>query len=269
MSDQPAEGATANPREALREVAGLFLRLGTVAYGGPAAHIAMMHDEIVNRRRWMGDQQFLDLIGVTNLIPGPNSTELAIHLGLVRAGWRGLVAAGVLFILPAFLMVLALAVAYDRWGTTPGGDALLYGIKPVVIAVIVQAIWRLGRTAVRPAPWLVVPGVLVAALYLLGVNELLLLFAGGIAIAVMRRAGDLLAAGAALLPPLAPAPLLLAAVARTPVEFSILRLFLEFLRIGAVLYGSGYVLVAFLQGRFVDNLGWLTEQQLLDAVAIG
>src|SRR5215213_1131201 len=133
----------------LAEVATLFLKLGFTAFGGPAAHIAIMHDEVVKRRKWLTDEQFLDLLGATNLIPGPNSTEMAIHIGYVRAGWRGLIAAGVCFILPAALIVLALAALYTQYGTTQNAEWLLYGIKPVIIAVILQAIWGLLRTAVK------------------------------------------------------------------------------------------------------------------------
>ncbi|HXF82164.1 MAG TPA: chromate transporter, partial [bacterium] len=170
----------------LREVAALFLRLGTIAFGGPAAHIAMMRDEVVRRRRWVSDQQFLDLLGATNLIPGPNSTEMAIHLGYRRAGWAGLIVAGTCFILPAMAIVLALAWAYATYGQTPAAGWLLYGVKPVIIAIIVQALVGLGRTALRTA----LLGPLAAgalALYLVGFNELLLLGAAAILTPLLRR----------------------------------------------------------------------------------
>ena len=153
------------------ELAPLFLKLGTISFGGPAVHIAMMHDEVVKRRRWMSNQEFLDLVGATNLIPGPNSTEMAIHVGFSRARWRGLLIAGLCFIIPATVIVLALAVLYVRYGSTPQGRALLYGVEPVVIAVVVQAVLRLGRTAVKDL-WLALVGTAAAALYLLGVNGL-------------------------------------------------------------------------------------------------
>ncbi|MSQ41539.1 MAG: chromate efflux transporter [Dehalococcoidia bacterium] len=261
------------PPGALREVAALFLRLGATAFGGPAAHIALMHDEVVTRRRWIGEQEFLDLLGATNLIPGPNSTELAIHLGHRRAGWRGLVAAGVCFIVPAMLAVLALAWAYVQYGARPQGTWLLYGVKPVVIAIVAHALWRLGRAAIRNAV-LAVVGLAVLALYLRGLNEIALLFGGGTAVLALRGGGGLVRrargrgwAGAAT--PLLGAPALAAAAAAGVSAYAHATLFLTFLKIGAVLYGSGYVLLAFLRNDFVLRLGWLTEQQLLDAVAIG
>ena len=257
----------------LREVAALFLRLGFFAFGGPAAHIAMMRDEVVSRRKWMTDQEFLDLLGIANLIPGPNSTEMTMHLGLERAGWRGLIAGGTLFIFPAFLIVLVLAVLYDEYGTTPSAEWILYGIKPVVIAIIAQAVWRLGLVAIRPAPWLLAGGAAVMALYLLGVHELILLFAGGITLALARHAPALYQwfsrRTVALAAPFLAMPVLAYQAAEPLREYSHATLGLTFLKIGALLYGSGYVLVAFLQRDFVDNLGWLTEQQLLDAIAIG
>ena len=152
-----AGGNMSHPRgtnSALREVAGLFLKLGVIAFGGPAAHIAMMRDEVVRRRRWLSDQEFLDMLGATNLIPGPNSTEMAIHLGYARAGARGLLAAGIAFIVPAMLIVLVFAWMYVRFGARPTAQWLLYGVKPVIIAIILQALWGLGRTAVRTLGWL-------------------------------------------------------------------------------------------------------------------
>jgi chromate transporter len=160
-------------------VAALFLKLGFTAFGGPAAHIALMHDEVVIRRKWLTDEQFLDLLGATNLIPGPNSTEMAIHIGYVRAGWAGLLLGGLCFITPAMLIVLALAWLYVQFGTTPQAGWLLYGIKPVVIAIITQAVWTLGSKALKNNT-LIVLGILVFALYFLGGNEILLLFAAGL-----------------------------------------------------------------------------------------
>jgi len=162
-----------------REVAGLFIKLGLTAFGGPAAHIAMMHDETVNRRKWLTDQEFLDLIGATNLIPGPNSTEMAIHLGYRRAGWRGLVLAGVCFITPAVLIVMVLAWLYTRFGSTPQASWLLFGVKPVVITIILQALWLLGRKAIK-GPLTAMTALAVMGLYFLGVNEIVLLFGGGL-----------------------------------------------------------------------------------------
>jgi chromate transporter len=249
----------------LGEVARLFLRLGTTAFGGPAAHIAMMHDEVVTRRRWVSEQEFLDMVGATNLIPGPNSTELAIHLGHRRARWRGLVVAGVCFIAPAALIVLALAWAYVRYGTTDVGEGVLYGIKPVVIAIVVQALLKLGRTAAK-TPFLAAVGLAAVAAYLAGVNELVVLAAGA-AIVVIVRAVARQRGGA--LNAIAVWPLLAGPIAPTGVPVDLATLFTTFLKIGAVLYGGGYVLLAFLRGDIVERLGWLTEQQLLDAISIG
>jgi chromate transporter len=250
----------------LREVTRLFLRLGFTAFGGPAAHIAMMHDEVVTRRKWMAEQEFLDMVGATNLVPGPNSTEIAIHLGYVRAGWRGLIAAGVCFIMPAVLIVLALAWLYVEYGSTPQGDALMYGIKPVIIAIVVQALYRLVPTALK-GPVLAAVGVGAAAAYLLGVNELVVLFGGAllvVAVQAVRRFPD---AAAAILPLVGLPRWLSQTAVESPISLD--RIFLIFLKVGALLYGSGYVLLAFLRNDLVVNYGWLTDQQLLDAVAIG
>src|SRR5262244_3195954 len=236
----------------MREVAWLFLKLGTIAFGGPAAHIAMMREEVVRRRRWLSDEQFVDLLGATNLIPEPNSTEMAIHLGYLRAGWPGLIVAGCCFIVPAMLIVFGCAWLYVRYGATPEAAWLLYGVKPVIIAVVVQAMWSLLRTAVK-GPMLAVVGVAVLALSLMGGNEIALLLGGGGVAVLLGTVGT---RGAA-------APLGLGAGA------GLTTLFLVFLKIGSVLYGSGYVLLAFLRHDFVERLGWLTDQQLLDAVAVG
>lgn len=259
----------------LREVILLFLRMGLTAFGGPAAHIAMFRDELVTRRKWVTDNEFLDLLAATNLIPGPNSTEMAIHLGYKHAGWKGLIAAGAAFIFPAFMIVLGIAVLYERYGTTPAAEALLYGIQPVIIAVILQAVWGLSRAAIKS--WLLgLVAVAVFGLYFLNINELLLLFAGGLLVMVIANGRRLMQGGGGsswqLWFPFAfgkdvlPRIFILAQEA-APITAS--TLFLTFLKIGAVLYGSGYVLVAFLQTEFVERLGWITSGQLLDAVAIG
>ncbi|HEX5808610.1 MAG TPA: chromate efflux transporter [Anaerolineales bacterium] len=247
----------------LTEVAALFLKLGFTAFGGPAAHIAIMHDEVVKRRKWLTDEQFLDLLGATNLIPGPNSTEMAIHIGYIRAGWRGLIVGGVGFIAPALLIVLALAWLYVRFGTTPQAGWLLYGIKPVVIAIILQALWTLGSKALKNYE-LIVVGIVAFGLYFLGVNEIVLLFAGGLVFMLISNIQQSRKSNPLLLFPLSGLTLI-----QVPVSFSLSVLFLTFLKIGSVLYGSGYVLLAFLRADFVLRLGWLTDQQLLDAVAIG
>ena len=246
----------------LREVARLFLTLGVIGFGGPAAHIALMREEVVRRRRWLTEQQFLDLLGATNLIPGPNSTEMAIHLGYLRAAWPGLLVAGVCFIAPAMVIVMALAAVYVAYGARPEAQALLYGVKPVIIAVVVQALWALARTALK-TPTLAAGGAVIVALALWGVNEIALLFIGGVALAGIVGARARAGAAAALLL-LSPAVALAA-----PSSVSLGTLCAVFLKIGSVLYGSGYVLLAFLRADFVDRLGWLTDQQLLDAIAIG
>jgi chromate transporter len=249
----------------LLQVASLFLRLGVTAFGGPAAHIAMMHDEVVKRRKWLSDQEFLDLVGATNLIPGPNSTEMAIHIGFLRARWAGLVVGGACFIVPAMVIVMVLAWAYVRFGTSPQAEWLLYGVKPVVIAIIGQALWSLGQKAVKGLLMAIV-GMLVIALYFLGFNEILLLFAAGFTVMLVSNSQRLRGQTMGLfIVPLAGAGLLPQASA----SFSLPLLFLTFLKIGSVLYGSGYVLLAFLRADFVVRLGWLTDQQLLDAIAIG
>ena len=270
-----AEHLSAAPPGArpLRELAWFFLKLGTIAFGGPAAHIAMMEAEVVRKRRWVTREQFLDLLGAVNLIPGPNSTEMAIHLGLVRAGWRGLIVAGTCFILPAMAIVLALAAVYVRYGTLPEVGWLLYGVKPVIIAIVLQALWRLGKTAVK-GPLTATAGLAVVVLSFLGVNEVLLLFAGGVVIMAVQNAREAWGrgAGAALItaPILlggSPAPAAVAAGAAVPVSLWSLTTF--FLKVGSILFGSGYVLLAFLRSDLVQRFGWLTDQQLLDAIAVG
>jgi chromate transporter len=257
----------------MRELALLFLKLGATAFGGPAAHIGMMEDEVVARRGWLTRAQFLDYVGATNLIPGPNSTELAIHIGHLRGGGAGLIVAGVSFIVPAALIVAAIAWAYVRYGTLPQVEGVLYGIKPVVIAIVAQALWRLGGAAIRTVPLAIVAAGAAAAVAA-GVNELAVLggaalVAAAIALASNRRARPI-------------TPLLVAAaagagggtaagMAAAPVAapFGLWTLFLVFAKAGAVLFGSGYVLLAFIRADLVERLGWLTESQLLDAIAVG
>jgi chromate transporter len=248
----------------VREVASLFLKLGTIAFGGPAAHTAMMRDELVRRRGWVSDQRFMDLVGATNLIPGPNSTELAIHLGYDRARWRGLLAAGACFILPAALMVTALAWAYVRYGDTPAVEGILYGIVPAVLAIIAYALFGLLRTVVKTG-WLGALAAAALAAYLAGVNELVVLAAGAVlavAARLVRHPPRRSARGLVVVPLASP-------LFADPTGGQLWQLFATMLKIGAVLYGSGYVLLAFLRGDFVERLGWITEQQLVDAVSIG
>ena len=286
----------------LRELAALFLRLGVTAFGGPAAHIAMMRDEVVDRHRWLTDKEFLDLVAATNLIPGPNSTELAIHLGYRRGGLAGLALAGVCFILPAALIVAGIAWAYARYGTTPQVGWLMYGIGPVVIAIVVQALVKLGQAAL--GRWAYAPvGAAALAAVLGGVNELAVLAAGGIiglALAVRPSGPGGGAAVLAWLAALVTAPVQLvrstapamaqagatagaagsagavagttlvgAAATGAAVPFTLTGLALFFLKVGSVLFGSGYVLLAFLRADLVERWGWLTDQQLIDAITVG
>lgn len=246
----------------LRDLVKLFVRLGVTSFGGPAAHIAMMRDEVVRRRAWITDDEFARLVGATNLIPGPNSTELAMHLGARRAGGRGLVVAGLSFIVPAVVIVSVIAWLYAEHGTDPLVFDIRYGVLPVIIAVIAQALWGLTRSSVKNIGAAATAGAALAA-YLWGVHELIVLLALGLvwaAVVVARNPR----------PPrmttLAPSVLLFAVANNNP---TLLRLFLIFLEVGSVLYGSGYVLVAFLDSRLVTDHGYLTAQQLLDAVAVG
>ena len=246
----------------LAEIALLFLKLGTIAFGGPAAHVAMMEDEFVRRRKWLTHQEFLDRLGASNLIPGPSSTEMAIHIGFSKRGWPGLLVAGCCFIVPAAVLVSLIAAAYVRYGSLPKVEHILYAIKPVVIAVVAQAFWSLARSAVKSA-WLAAIGVLSVVAYSLYARELVLLAAAGIAAAAPVLARTRKTAMLLLAP--------IVAVASRPdaVPFTLSRLFLTFLKISSVLFGSGYVLLAFLRSDFVEHLHWLTEKQLLDAVAVG
>jgi chromate transporter len=264
-------------RTTLEELARLFLKLGTIGFGGPAAHIALMEDEVVRRRGWLTREAFMDFLGATNLIPGPNSTELAIEIGRHRAGWPGLIVAGVSFIVPAALIVSVTAWAYVRFGNLPAVLALFAGVKPVIIAIVAQALWRLARTAVKTR-WL---GVLTAASIVAvaaGANELVVLLAAAglslmIEVALRRNGkGQLVIVGpigAPLVPGLSWLTGALGSAVGVPAAVSLWSLFAIFLKIGSVLFGSGYVLLAFLRADFVERLGWLTERQLLDAVAVG
>lgn len=254
-----ADGARPGGRAAL---AGTFLRLGLTAFGGPAAHIALMEQEFVRRRRWLTAAEFLDLVGAASIIPGPSSTEVAISLGYRRAGAAGLVLAGTCFILPAALLVSAIAWAYVRFGRLPSAAGLLRGVEPVVVAVIAQALWTFGRTALK-SRLLAVLGAAAFALDLAGASPLLLLAASG-AIAAWARAGAR-GAVAGVVVPVVP----LASSAAPAAGVGLGKLFLVFLKAGSVVFGSGYVLLAFLRGDLVERLGWLTEHQLVDAVAVG
>jgi chromate transporter len=250
----------------------LFLKLGTIGFGGPAAHIAMMEDEVVRRRRWLTHDEFLDLLGATNLIPGPNSTEMAIHIGHRRAGWKGLVVAGISFILPAVLIVMAFAWAYVRYGSIPEVKGVLYGVKPVIIAIVLQALWSLGRAAIK-TKLLAVIATAAVILTFLGLHELLVLLGGGLLVVAVRSILRTIKGQQSLLSPISASPLIAFLQSTTTsaatASFSLGLLFLFFLKVGAVLYGSGYVLLAFIRADLVERWHWLTETQLLDAIAVG
>jgi chromate transporter len=276
MTDSAHLAPQAAPlRPRLVELAVLFLRLGVTAFGGPAAHIAMMEEEVVRRRAWLSSEEFLDLLGATNLIPGPNSTELAIHIGHKRAGWAGLLVAGACFIVPAALITLVLAVVYVRFGKVPRAMGVLYGIKPVVIAVVVQALWNLGRSAMKTKRLaaLGIAGVVAAAA---GVSELVVLFGGGLIAIALSTPSFEKAASRDEKPTTKKSSVVGltiastgAAGASTVVAASSWSLFLVFAKIGSILFGSGYVLLAFLRADLVESRHWMTESQLVDAVAVG
>jgi chromate transporter len=259
-------------KTSLRELSLLFLKLGTIGFGGPAAHIAMMEDEVVRRRRWLTHDEFLDLLGATNLIPGPNSTEMAIHIGHRRAGWKGLVVAGISFILPAVLIVMAFAWAYVRYGSIPEVKGVLYGVKPVIIAIVLQALWSLGRAAIK-TKLLAVIATAAVILTFLGLHELLVLLGGGLLVVAVRSILRTIKGQQSLLSPISASPLIAFLQSTTTsaatASFSLGLLFLFFLKVGAVLYGSGYVLLAFIRADLVERWHWLTETQLLDAIAVG
>jgi len=262
----------------------LFLKLGAISFGGPAAHIALMEDEVVRKREWLTRQQFLDMLGLTNLIPGPNSTEMAINIGFARAGWTGLVVAGASFITPAALITAAVAWAYVRFGTLPLAESLLAGVKPAVMAVIAIAVWRLGKIAIKDS-WLAVLGALAFAAFLVKLSPLLVLASGGLIGMVVQRvrqlkranssdstklsAGLILLKKSFLLSTLLPGVMVAAAGIPLTKRVPLARLGWFFFKVGVVLYGGGYVLFAFVEQGLVRDLHWLTQQQVLDAIAIG
>jgi chromate transporter len=250
------------------ELATVFLRLGVTAFGGPAAHIAIMEDELVRRRRWLTHERFLDLLGAANLIPGPSSTEMAIYIGYEQAGLRGLVLAGTCFILPAALMVGVIAWAYVRFGRVPQIAGVLYGIKPIVICVVAQALSNLAPKALKKSGLLasVAAGACIAAA--LGVEPVVVLLGSGLMTVVARRVLERPGSGGAA-SVLGPVALGATGAAGAAAPVGLALLFLTFLKIGALVFGSGYVLLAFLRSELVERLHWLSEAELLDAVAVG
>ena len=247
------------PKASLKDIAKLFLKLGVIGFGGPAAHIAMMQDEVVTKRKWLTEQHFLDLIGVTNLIPGPNSTEMAIHIGREKAGWKGLFVAGICFILPAVIITGIFAWLYKRYGQLPDVQPFVYGIKPAIIAVILSAVYPLAKKSLKSAQ-LAIIGIGVLALSIGDVNEVYLMFGAGIVALLLASFPNKSVHG------FYPLPLL--QMAGGGLSSTNLNLFLIFLKIGAILYGSGYVLFAFLDTELVST-GLLSRQQLIDAIAVG
>jgi len=247
----------------IKEIAKLFLRLGFTAFGGPAAHIAMMQQEVVTKRKWLNEQEFLDLLGATNLIPGPNSTEMAIHIGHARAGWKGLIVAGICFILPAVFITLIFAVLYKQYGQLPKVQPFVYGIKPAIIAIILSAVYPLAKKSLKTTE-LILIGITVLILSFLNIHEIYLMFGAGLfallSATVRNRKTDSLHG-------FLPFPLL-QVTSSALISATNLNLFLTFLKIGAILYGSGYVLIAFLDTELVAT-GLLSRQQLIDAVSVG
>lgn len=254
-------------RKRLIEIAFMFLKLGITAFGGPAAHVAMMDEEIIKKRKWVSSESFLDFYGVTNLLPGPNSTELAIHLGYERGGWLGLIIAGVCFILPAMMIVTALAAVYVSYGSLPEISGIMNGIKPVIIAVILQALLRLGKSALKNRSSIVLFLFTIALSYF-GYSEIFLLFLSGIIMMLIVNRRKLRRSDLSLFIPTTSVSL----VAYSSIminKFSLSSIFLTFFKIGLVLYGSGYVLLAYLESYFVETYGVITTNQLLDAVSVG
>ncbi|MGX1928296.1 chromate efflux transporter [Flagellimonas sp. 2504JD4-2] len=244
----------------LKEIAKLFFKLGSIAFGGPAAHIAMMEDEVVKKRKWMTQEHFLDLIGATNLIPGPNSTEMTMHCGHERAGWKGLFVAGICFIFPAVVITAVFAWLYAQYGQLPKVEPFIYGIKPAVIAIILMAAFRLGKKAIKNTG-IAILGIMALGACLFGINEIAVLFGTGLlglALYFAKKSTQNVKSFV---------PFLLFPI-NGIAKLGALKIFLTFLKVGAILYGSGYVLFAFLDAELVAN-GWLTRQALIDAVAVG
>ncbi|MBI1323113.1 chromate efflux transporter [bacterium] len=267
MTETPS---TTNPEPSLGDLARLFLTLGFTSFGGPAAHIALLENEVVRRRKWIDPDTFMDLLGATNLIPGPNSTEMTIHIGHMLRGWKGSIVAGIAFIAPAMLIVMALSWVYVTYGTLPVFSSALYGIKPVMMAIVAQALWSLGRTCLQ-TPVLIAFCLVDVGLIIIGVHELAVLFGTGLSVMLIenvRRAPSF--SSAVVLPVWAISHSIPSAMPNdSALPVSLRVLFLTFLKIGSVLYGSGYVLLAYLDTDFVERLGWLSKETLLDAITIG
>lgn len=261
MVDRFSEGAQVEKGSRLSDIAKLFLKLGIIGFGGPAVHIAMMEEEVVRKKGWMSHQHFLDLVGATNLIPGPNSTEMTMHIGHERAGWKGLVLAGCCFIIPAVLITAVFAWAYQRYGQLPQVQPFIYGIKPAIIAVIVVTMITLGRKALKSVQ-LGIIGIACAVAVLAGMNEIYVLFGAGLVGIILHLTQTKRNTVAGII------PFTLLQVNHTTIDPSSLKLFLIFLKVGAILYGSGYVLFAFLDAELVAK-GLLTKQALIDAIAVG
>lgn len=245
----------------LIEVAKLFFKLGSIAFGGPAAHIAMMESEVVKKRQWMSHEHFLDLVGATNLIPGPNSTEMTMHCGHERAGWKGLFVAGICFIFPAVLITLIFAWLYEAYGQVPAAEMFIYGIKPAVIAIIIATSYRLGKKALKSIE-LGILGIITVVVCLLGVNEIIALFGCGLIgiLLYFIRNND----GKTV----SIVPLFFLKMVLPTLKLGTFGVFLTFLKVGALLYGGGYVLFAFLDAELVSN-GILSRKELIDAIAVG
>lgn len=260
MDQQTAANTATNQRQRLTEVAAVFLKLGVIGFGGPAVHIAMMEEEVVRKRKWMSAQHFLDLVGATNLIPGPNSTEMTMHCGYERAGWKGLVVAGICFIVPAVLITGMLAWAYQLYGQLPEVAPFIYGIKPAVLSVVFAVMISLGKKAVKNIQ-LVLMGILALIAVLAGMHEIYVLFgAGAIGMLLHYAQANRSMKGFLPLP-------ILQIIQEAPALMNG-KIFWIFLKIGSILYGSGYVLFAFLDAELVSK-GWLSKQVLVDAIAVG
>jgi chromate transporter len=245
----------------LSELAKLFLKLGIIGFGGPAVHIALMEEEVVRKRTWVSEEHFLDLVGATNLIPGPNSTEMTMHIGHERAGWKGLIVAGCCFIIPAVIITAFFAWLYQLYGQLPAVQPFIYGIKPAIIAVVVSLMINWGRKALKSIE-LGIIGLLTAVAVLAGFNEIYVLFGGGLLGIVIYFLKNANRTTNGIF------PFVLLQISNPIINLSDFKVFLTFLKIGSILYGSGYVLFAFLDAELVAK-GLLTKQQLIDAIAVG